>query len=618
MPPTGRKRRKGLIAGLIAAAVILLVGGVYLVDLLTTKDQIAQGTVIAGVDVGGKTRDEAMAALQSTLGEDLRAPFTVTALGEEERLSPDEIGLRYDVVASVDAVGLRNANPFDRISSFSQTNEFDLKLTVDETTLKDAISTLANDDNVTAVEGSVSIEGTKVVVVKPVQGERLDIEASVEILKSAWLKAGPEALAGLTLPEDKDGVRASAEGVDKAAAEAKKVLSGPLTVDAAGTKIEVPLETIAAATTIAPDDADGFVVSVDLAPIKKSFAAEVRATETEPSDASFAMTADGPQITESTTGRTVDVPATEKKLNAALRGKDVVKVVYQDKNPKVSTADIEALGIKEVVSEFTTGGFAYDSGQNVKRTAEIVNGAMVMPGETFSLNNFTGPRGLDQGFVEAGIIENGVAARAVGGGISQFATTLYNASYFAGMEDIEHQAHSFYISRYPEGREATVFQNPDGSSVIDVAFKNNFDTAIYIETIWTESDITVKFWGTTTVKVESITGERYDYTGPPTKTVPYGESCSPTGGSDGFSVDNTRVITDLDGNEISRETQTTTYNGQQQVICEPAPVTSAAPTTGAADPTDPAGAGDPAGGDPAGGDTGQPAETGAATPPSGG
>ncbi|WP_345045874.1 winged helix-turn-helix transcriptional regulator, partial [Georgenia daeguensis] len=87
-------------------------------------------------------------------------------------------------------------------------------------------------------------------------------------------------------------------------------------------------------------------------------------------------------------------------------------------------------------------------------------------------------------------------AREVGGGISQFATTLYNASYFSGMKDAGHKEHSYYISRYPAGREATVFQNHDGSSVIDLKFTNDAPTGVVIQTIWTPSSITVRMWGT--------------------------------------------------------------------------------------------------------------------------
>ena len=124
--------------------------------------------------------------------------------------------------------------------------------------------------------------------------------------------------------------------------------------------------------------------------------------------------------------------------------------------PSLTTEQAHALGIKQVIGEFTTGGFATASGVNIRVVAEKVNGAIVQPRATFGLNEYTGTRGVDQGYVPAGIIQEGALSTAVGGGISQFATTLYNAAYFAGVGDVTHTPHSFYISRYPAGREATV------------------------------------------------------------------------------------------------------------------------------------------------------------------
>jgi len=285
----------------------------------------------------------------------------------------------------------------------------------------------------------------------------------------------------------------------------------------------------------------------------------------------------GPQINPAQDGLTVDWAATDNALAPALHADRVLTVVYTRAAPGVTTEAVQAYGINEVIGEFTTGGFAGDSGQNIKRVAEEVQGAIVHSGETFSLNGYTGKRGIEEGYVEAGIISDGVAGRAVGGGISQFATTLFNASYFAGMDDVEHQAHSYYISRYPPGREATVFENPDGSSVIDLQFANSYPTAILIQTEWTSSDITVRIWGTKTVEVESIAGDRYDFTAPPSKTIPYGQSCSASSGTQGFSIDVTRVIRDLAAAEVSRVTTTTVYNGQVRVTCQPAPAPPATP-----------------------------------------
>lgn len=259
-----------------------------------------------------------------------------------------------------------------------------------------------------------------------------------------------------------------------------------------------------------------------------------------------------------------------------------VQAIYVHQPARFSTEQANQLGIREVVGEFTTSGFEPASGVNIRRTAEQVNGAIIKPGETFSLNGHTGPRGTAQGYVESGIIEDGRPARAVGGGISQFATTLYNASYFAGMQNVEHKAHSYYISRYPAGREATVFQSPSGASVIDVKFKNVAKSGIMITTRWTPSSITVTFWGTKQFDVTSQTGERLNPTPPHETVVPPGGPCSPSKGAPGFTVTDTRTIRDLSSGRVKTENQRTVYDPQPIIHCgaPPPPPPPPAPAPG--------------------------------------
>lgn len=575
--------RRGRMVALIVAAVVLVLGGVYLVDWLLTRNDLERGTTIAGVDVGGLTAEQAAATLTRELDE-LRAPIPMTSHGEPITLDPTAAGLSTDVTASVAAAGTRSANPFTRIGSLlGSTTSVPLIATVDPTALGGVLQGIAAASDVAAVEGQLAVSGTDVVVVEPVAGEQLDIVSAAATITDGWTGGDPAGIRGLVLPVIEQPVRVSADRLAAAADEARSVVSGPLTVVAGGATVTVPVETVAAAVSVAPDAADGFTVTVDKAAVEAAFLPQAQATQTGPVNASIAIVDNAPVITPAVDGRTIDVAATDAALDAALRSTDrTLTVAYTTTPAEVTTAAIEALGIKEVVSEFTTGGFATDSGQNVKRVAEQVQGAIIQPGATFSLNGYTGQRSAAQGYVEAGIISDGVAARAVGGGISQFATTLYNASYFAGFTDVEHKAHSFYISRYPPGREATVFEAEDGTSIIDVAFTNPTSTAVLVQTVWTPDDITVRFWGTKSVAVESISSDRYDFTGPPTKTVPYGQPCKATNGTQGFSIDNTRVIRDLAGAELSRATTSTVYNGQVKVSCAPpppAPPPPTAPTT---------------------------------------
>ena len=67
--------------------------------------------------------------------------------------------------------------------------------------------------------------------------------------------------------------------------------------------------------------------------------------------------------------------------------------------------------------------------------ADYVRGAVIEPGETFSINDYVGQRTVAQGFVDAPIIDDGNEFDTdVGGGVSQFATTAFNAAFFAGLD----------------------------------------------------------------------------------------------------------------------------------------------------------------------------------------
>ena len=152
----------------------------------------------------------------------------------------------------------------------------------------------------------------------------------------------------------------------------------------------------------------------------------------------------------------------------------------------------ESLGITDVVGEFTTN---FKAGQdrviNIARISELTRGAIIEPGQRFSVNEFVGPRTMHKGFVPAGMILNGVFVDSVGGGVSQYATTLFNAVFFAGLDFISYQSHTIYLSRYPYGREATV-----SHPAPDLVFENNTPYGVMLWPTTTDTSITVKLYST--------------------------------------------------------------------------------------------------------------------------
>ncbi|MGF1617630.1 MAG: VanW family protein [Acidimicrobiia bacterium] len=156
--------------------------------------------------------------------------------------------------------------------------------------------------------------------------------------------------------------------------------------------------------------------------------------------------------------------------------------------------------IVERVSSFTTPHSCCENRViNIQRMADLVRGFYLVPGQVISLNEHVGPRTAEKGFVPAGAIRSGHLVPEIGGGVSQFATTIFNAAYFAGLDFVQYQAHSLYFSRYPFGREATI-SNP----APDLVFENTTDYPVLIWTSYTPSSITVSMYSTKNIEVEQV------------------------------------------------------------------------------------------------------------------
>ncbi|MFD4248957.1 VanW family protein [Amycolatopsis thermoflava] len=547
-----------------AAAVLFVLAVLYVLDLALSSGDVPRGTTVAGVAIGGMSKSTAEQKLRDELTPRLGRPVQVLAGDREIPFVPAEAGVRVDAGATVAAAGAQPLNPWTRLMSLFRDREIAVVARADPGALTATLDELRAAVDRPVVEGGIRFDGTTPVALDPQAGQALDAARAEEVLLTGWATA--ERVPAPVLPRPP---KSTPEGVRTALDEiARPAVAAPATVRGDGRDATLEPTQIAAALTFQPGDNRTLVPRLDRAKLGP-LADQLAPTEKPGQDARMRFDNDRPAVVPAVDGRAVDWDQTLSGLLEAIRpGRDrTADARYVAVPARITTDRAGQLGITEVIGEFTTGNFAPDSGMNIRVVAEKVSGAIVLPGETFSLNGYTGPREAAQGYVEAGVIEEGVPEREVGGGISQFATTLYNAAYFAGMTDVEHKEHSYYISRYPAGRDATVFQNPDGSSVIDLKFANEFPTGVAIQTIWTPKSITVRLWGTRHVTVESVPGPRGDYVDPHTVTKPAGSTCQPARGKPGFRTSDTRIVRDLSGREISRMTRTVRYDPEPTVRC---------------------------------------------------
>lgn len=252
-------------------------------------------------------------------------------------------------------------------------------------------------------------------------------------------------------------------------------------------------------------------------------------------------------------------------------------------HPRLTAENAQRLGIKEKVSSFTVKFPAapYRT-TNIGRAVERINGSVVLPGETWSFNKTVGERTKENGFVDGIMINDGQFVKSPGGGVSAVATTMYNAMFFAGVKPVEHGAHSFYIERYPAGREATV-----AWGTLDLRWKNDSGHAIYVRAESTDTSVTISLLGTKKYdEIRATEGPRTNTT-PPAKRTGSGPTCEVQTPLEGFDVSVDRVFVQ-GGQEVKRETYRTHYTPRDEVTCDPQSPAAPSPSAGSATATGPA------------------------------
>ncbi|MBM7507292.1 vancomycin resistance protein YoaR [Nocardioides salarius] len=562
---------------LVLGVLVTLAAGGYAVAGAVAGDKVPRGTTIAGVDVGGRSPARAERTLVAGLDERLGEPLSIKVPGAGTReIDPAEAGLSVDTAASVAEAGGRRSWAPDRLwDFFTGGQDLDPVVDVDEAALDDALAGLADDVAEPAVDGQVKLTTNGVKTTKPQTGRELDLEASRAALVAAYVdQAGGEEGATTELEVTEVEPDIDAADVDRAVEEfANPAMSAPVSLDFGDASVTLDPQQYAPVVRLKAVDGalEPAVKTKKLAGLVDS----ATAGDGAPVDATVALVDGKPTVVPGKPGLAYDAgDVSDALLQVVVRreGRRSIEVEARVEKPDFTTKDARELQIREQVSTFTT---YYPNAEyrnvNIGRAAEIIDGTVLAPGETFSMNDTVGERTRENGFTEGFIISNGILKEDLGGGVSQMATTLFNAAFFAGLEDVEHKPHSFYIDRYPVGREATV-----AWGAIDLRFKNDTPYGILIDTNVTPGDatgtgvVTATFYSTDYWDISSKTGERYDYTQPTTRTLS-GEDCYAYEGSAGFSINVWRYFRRAGESELERtEKFNTVYTPSDGVECKPA------------------------------------------------
>ncbi|MFO7779134.1 MAG: VanW family protein [Nitriliruptoraceae bacterium] len=600
-------RRATIIGWSLGGVVVVLVialGALWFVQ----RGQVLPNTSIAGIDVSGMTEPQVRDALATTVEARETDTVTFTFEGEEHVLVPREVGFRIDVDETVDSALERGRSglPGDvvtRLRAFRRPAEFDLVEVTDQDVLATWADDLADELDRPEIRGGVTIDAEEVEVRRTMsQGEVVvDRATTVQLAASAVRAPGTQTFE---LPADTTEQPIADEEITTTAEDAERALAAPLVLRAEDASLELAPADLAAMLeieevgdvpgaidlqlAISPDRVEEVIGELgaarfDITPTSASYSASRTppATFDAQRNATFRPVNASVQVEPGRIGREFDAELAATQLTELVRaGTREAQLRLAEVEAEFPTERAEELRPSHVIGTFTT---YYTAGQvrnqNIQLLADVIDGTLVLPGEQFSINEVSGERSCEKGYQPAGTIVQGELVDTCGGGTSQFGTTTFNAAFFAGVQLDQWRAHSWYISRYPIGREATL-----SFPVLDVKFTNNTEGAILVKTAHTSTSVTVSLYGQP--RATAVSARHSDRSRPrdfeteirTTSELFQGQERVLQSGSTGFTVSVDRTV-ELVGGGTEQRTITTVYVPQTRIVergTRPRPATSVA------------------------------------------
>ncbi len=503
-------RRRIFWVGVLAPLVLFLaVVAAWAIDTGAAGGEVLRNVEVAGIDLGGLASDELLEQIEAQDDAGRDRAIEIETPDATYQTTAADIGLTVDIDSTAQAAldegrtAILPIRPIGWLASFFAPHDVDVEYAVDPEQARTTLRELEGDALASPVEPTIeSIDGDPFTVVPGKPGAGIDPDTLAIALSAAAEDTPMDEPVSVQVRQSDLLPRLDDDVARDAANEANRLTGSTMSITAEGVTFQlVPRELRQLAQV--KEQEDSITVRLDPERLLPVLATEFEELEVDAVSASFTLDAGKPVMTPAVTGLSCCDLANVDAVNDALEaGESAVTVELARTEPDLTTEAAEALGIVEEIgspSEFgPTTNHACCEGRvtNIHRIADIVRGAIIKPGETFSVNQFVGQRTREKGFVEAGVIYDGVVTADVGGGISQFATTLFNAALFGGLDFGDYQSHSLYISRYPRGHEATIsWENPD----LEIVNDTQYGVMIWPE--YTETSLTVRLFSTRHIDV---------------------------------------------------------------------------------------------------------------------
>ncbi|WP_061963896.1 VanW family protein [Demequina aurantiaca] len=543
----------------IVLVILLVLAAAYYAFATYFGDRVPANTQALGVEIGEmdvatatKTLDEAATVMES-------APITLTAGGVDTTIVPSESGLSIDTAAMVEEATGFTLNPVKIVAHFTTGSELEPVVVVDDDAMDVAMKSASVQLDTTAKNATVVITGTTASANPGEPSVTVDHDDTAARIENGWPAQTDFDAAAAVVDADISDYEADrmVETLNDTVLASSVTLTGPngdvsltptqfapfVSAEPSGSRLEVVADGPALSTAMLDADPD---------------------LENDATDATLTFNKSHKLVTtESENGRALDQDAMGPVLvDATLAIDHTAPIAYSEVHPKVSSTDLGIDDYKEIVSSFSTPLTNEPiRTKNLVRAAEKVTGVTIMPGKEFNLADVLLPITTEGGYFPAHVIENGIVQTAVGGGLSQMATTTFNAGYFAGYEDIDHRPHSQWFPRYPAGRESTIY-----TGQINMVFKNNTPYAAVMSSYVKDNRVYVEVWSTPYFEVKTKASPKTNVVQPTTVEID-SDDCQPSNsGEAGFSITNTRTVY-LDGDLVDTNVLKWTYKPTNKIVC---------------------------------------------------
>jgi vancomycin resistance protein YoaR len=572
------RRRRSRLLGLAArrgvAATVgfaVLAVAVLWVAFAGSASRIAEGVSIAGVDVSGMTPSQARVELERRAAVVAATPVVFAAGDRTWQLTPRQFGVTVDWAAAVEAAR-REGDGFGPLRGYRrlQTRVFGADIAppvrVYDAALRYHVQRLAAGVAQQPREAAIELRGLRPLLVPARTGHELDRPAAEATIVRSLAGFGRTPVG---LPVRVDPPTVTTAELRPVVAKVRLALSAPVRLSLGETRWRLPRWRIAQLLALPSHGTATLAIGGPAAEDwLRGLAARV---DRPPADARFTGNADrSVSVIPAKPGLELDAAATATALleAATSRTNRLAAAVVVESQPDFTTAEAEALGVSRVLASYSTfyAGSA-DRITNLRLAVQLLDGARIAPGATFSFNDRVGERTLERGFRPAPVIVGDKYEEDVGGGVSQVATTVFNAAWEAGLPISERNPHALYIARYQLGRDATV-NYPN----LDLKFVNDTGGWIVLGAGAGGNGIYVSLYGSDTGRrVESIPGLLRVTGQPKTETEKdptafVGETEVLFDGEPSRAVSVQRIVYDRDGSVLRRETWSTSYRSEAKQV----------------------------------------------------